>query len=80
MSRTKGSRYSPGALALARVGITQGSIASRLGVSAVSVSRYLSGKLRPHPQLVAAIRTLGGPDLADEIANLLGIDQWGDPL
>ena len=74
MPRTPGSTYSAAALVLARCGVTQHRVATRLGIAANTVSTQLNGQHRPHPKLVPAIRALAGVDAAKEIAQILGLE------
>ena len=67
--------FSPAGLILARAGITQRTVAQRLGSSRSAVSMYLRGDRPPHPRLIETIRKLAGSKAADEIAVILGVDQ-----
>ena len=67
--------FSPASLVLARAGITQTTVAQRLGTSRSAVSLYLRGVRRPHPNLIEVIRLLAGTEAADEVATILGVEE-----
>ncbi len=68
-------RHSPAALALAHAGIPQRAIQERLGYASVSaISDQLRGDQAPNPELISTIRLVAGPDVADAVAGILGIE------
>lgn len=64
--------YSPAALALMGRGVTLTRVASALSTTPTSVSRWLAGHYPAPPEMFGAIAALGGRDLADEVAELIG--------
>ena len=58
---------SPAAVALARSGFSQDTLAATLGVTASQVSYYLSGHTTPSAKLRPALEDLVGAETADNI-------------
>lgn len=67
-------RFSPASLRLAAVGVTHERIAARAGVDRATISSQLTGRARPGPYLFPAIRSIAGPEVAADIAEILGAD------
>ena len=65
-------KFSPAALALARVGVPHQLLADGIGQTRQAVSMQLAGQRRPHPALIPVIRALAGAEVAEEIAALIG--------
>ena len=65
---------SPAAQVIIEAGITQESLAERLNLAQPTVSMMLAGHLRPSPDLIPSIRTIGGEAAAATVARILNVE------
>ena len=65
------SRFSPGALLLARAGTSAADVARHVGKTPAAVSNWLTGLRRPPSQLFEAVSDLAGEDAAERLQDLL---------
>ncbi len=68
-------RYSPASLRLAAAGITHERVAARAGVERATITSQLVGRSTPMPYLIPAIRSLAGVDVANDVAEILGVEE-----
>ena len=67
-------RYSPASLRLAAVGVTHERIAARAGVDRSTITAQLTGQHPARPYLIPSIRSVAGSEVADDVAEILGIE------
>jgi transcriptional regulator with XRE-family HTH domain len=67
--------FSPGALLLASVGVTQADIAARLGVTQQTVSGWLRPTCTPPRALLDVVEDIAGVAIADQLARTLGVNR-----
>ena len=74
-SRPSRRHFSPGALLLASVGVTQADIAERVGVTQQTVSGWLRPTAMPPGELLDAVENIAGAAIADQLARTLGVNR-----
>ncbi len=65
---------SPASLILIAAGTTQDAVARRIGRTQPTVSAQLSGDRTLQPETLQAIRQVAGPEAAEKIAAIHGLD------